>query len=273
MTVTPPDPNEAILDFLTQWQASGGGMAADPNDPPVYWGARGRTTKRGTRDRQKVDGEFYVEKGEQTKRLSEAQLDFYNWTDAQRKEWGEYISGLGLISPDDAGDYTTLLQAWKLVTEEAAGFTAAGKKLTPRDVARLMAEVGGSVSSKKDGPFTGTKTATSQSVDLTDPKTAKYLVNRVLSEALGRDANDDELRALRETLNAAERSSPANTTTTSTFEEGDVVATSSTTSGGLTDAGRSEILREQAMQKPEYGSYQAARMVMGWLGQAISSPV
>lgn len=294
---TQPDPQpagggaafNAFMSFLAG-RSAGGGQRVDPKDPPIYWGATtGGTTTRSQRGRQAVDGQFWTTAGgaDITKTLSEAQLEFYRWEKDAQNEWGDFLLGLGLIDDDEARDYEVLKNAWLTVLDESTGFTAAGKKMTPWDVARWMAgpngpgggtggSGGGSGFSLGRGgrkSFTGRKSRTDTSIDLSDPATAKAIVNRVLSDALGRAANDDELRKFVGTLHAAERSNPTKTTTLFDIEDDEVVSSSSTTSGGMTEAGKAQVLLDQAAQMPDYGAYQSARMVVDWLGQAISSPV
>jgi hypothetical protein len=278
---TPPpapsgDATAAFMAALSGFMVNGP-QRSDPRDPPIYWGAgAGRTTRRAQRDQQAVDGQFWVVPGSSdiTKTLSEAQLEFYRWSKDDQSEWGDFLLNLGLIEKDEARDYEVLKNAWMVVLDEATGFTAAGKKLTPWDVARWMSNQNAQNGSKfslgrgrSSKSFTGTKARTD--IDLTDPASAKALVNQVLSQALGRAANDDEVRKFTATLNAAERKSP----TTTTFNIVDDEVVGSTTSGGLAEAGKEQVLLDQAMQAPDYGAYQAARMVMSWLGQAIDAPV
>ncbi len=283
---TPPpapsgDATAAFMAALSGFMANGP-QRSDPRDPPIYWGAgAGRTTRRAQRDQQAVDGQFWVVPGSSdiTKTLSEAQLEFYRWSKDDQSEWGDFLLNLGLIEKDEARDYEVLKNAWMVVLDEATGFTAAGKKLTPWDVARWMSNQNAQNGSKfrlgRGGgrSFTGTKSRTDTSIDLSDPATAKAIVNNVLSQALGRAANDDELRKFTATLNAAERANPTRTTTTFNIVDDEVTSSSSTTTGGLTGAGKEQVLLDQAMQAPDYGAYQAARMVLSWLGQAIDAPV
>ena len=189
-----------------------------------------------------------------------------------RLQVGDYLVSVGYLPASKAHDYNSLRTAWNDVIEQGAAFTAAGKFLTPKDVAKLMAR-GSDSSGSGSGGYTGTKSATSKSVDLTDPETAKAMVNDILSNALGRAALPEELATFRQTLNAAEKANPVTTTTTGTYQDGDQVSQTSTRSGGLDSAGKQQVLLDEAKKTPEYGAYQAARMVLGWLGQAIAAPV
>lgn len=218
---------------------------------------------------------------------SDALGAFYGWSDKERKEWGRYLASIGYIDEEDADDYSTLLKAWNEVIDESARFTAAGKKMDPWAVARVIAGAdndgggagGGRTRAGRERGFTGTRSATSTStqVDLTDGATAKSLVNQTLSKFLGRNATDEEIRAFTATLHAAEKDNPvkASTTTTDTFADGIQTGSTSstTTSGGLSAAGKAQTLEDRAISLPEHASYQAAGFYMPLLFQAIGATV
>ncbi len=209
---------------------------------------------------------------------SEAVQRFYGWSDEERAKWAQHLVNLGLIDEDEALDYQTIRDLWVEVVDETALLTAAGKKLNPWQVASLLAggEEGAArrrAAREADKPFTGTRTSTARQVDLTDPKTAKSLINGVLADALGRAANPEELQSFLSVLNAAERANPATQTTNTTYQDGVAVSSSSTTAGGLTNAGRQELLLEKAQALPEYGAVQAATTYYNALLQAVQSPV
>lgn len=233
------------------------------------------TPRRPTRGRDDVRG------------LSAAQGEFYKWDDAQRRKWSDHLVRIGYIDPEDAGDYTTLLKAWQEVIGEAANFTGAGKKIDPWKVAELIAGAdndgggagGGKTRAGRERGFTGTRTATSSDsrVDLTDPQTAKALVNATLSKFLGRNASDEEIGVFASSLNDAERANPitATTTTTDTFDDGVQTASNSSTqtAGGLSATGKQQLMEDRSLSMPEYGAYQAASTYYSILQQAIQSAV
>lgn len=210
---------------------------------------------------------------------------FYGWTEDERAEWGRYLASIGYIDPEDADDYSTLLKAWNEVIDESARFTAAGKKMDPWAVARVIAGTdndggsggGGRTRAGRERGFTGSRTSrsTDTQIDLTDGETARALVNQTLSKFLGRNATDQEISSFTTTLNNAERANPitAVTTTTDTFEDGlQTGSTSSTTkSGGLSAAGKAQTLETSATNLPEYGAYQAAIYYFPLLQQAIQA--
>jgi hypothetical protein len=203
------------------------------------------------------------------KTLDEAKAEFYRWTPEERRKWGEHLAELGLIDEADVGDWDTLWQKWDYIVTEAANLYTSGHKLTPFEAADLIAGSPEDRAKRAEqaGRFTGTKTFSS--VDLTDPQSAKAIVNDVLAQALGRAALPEEMSQFLGTLSAAERNNP--TVTSTTYQDGDPV--SSTTSGGLSAAGARQTLLESAQAKPDYGAYQAATTIFGAVADAFQSPV
>lgn len=249
---------------------------------PFYQGGR----KPGNMVEAEVDTPRRPYKGRDDVRgLSSAQAEFYKWDDAQRRKWSDHLVRIGYIDPEDAGDYTTLLKAWQEVIGEAANFTGAGKKIDPWKVAELIAGAdndgggagGGKTRAGRERGFTGTRTATSSDsrVDLTDPQTAKALVNATLSKFLGRNASDEEIGVFASSLNDAERANPitATTTTTDTFDDGVQTASNSSTqtAGGLSATGKQQLMEDRSLSMPEYGAYQAASTYYNILQQAIQA--
>lgn len=274
-TAATPGPNgltpaeAALYGQIEQLMLAGpGGSTRQQDEPPVNLPNRAPRDGNRTMARMPVGNPRAGTSGRRTTTRSDALLEFYRWSEAERRQWGEYLAGLGLLDEEDIGNYTELRDAWVTMVEEAAGFASAGGSQTPWDAARIMAS--GLPAADKDGPFTGRKTQTAKQIDLTDPTTAKAMVNDVLSKALGRAATDEELRAFGSVLNQAERSNPVTATTVSDFVEGDLVSSSTTRSGGID---RNQVLQDRAMQTPEYGAYQAAATYFPALLSAIQSPV
>lgn len=297
---------EELLNQYLQGQGSSP-TTVSSDDPPVFWGygsgqsGQGPSDTGGSRpagDRPGFSGTSSGTGGsrpawdrpgfsaspprpsgesDRTKTLSEAQQEFYLWDEDQRRKWGEYLLKLGLISPAQVSDYKTLEEAWKELTADAANLYAGGRghRVDPWQAARVIAGSAADIAERKkrfedEVPFTGTRTQVSKSVDLTDPTQAKAVINDVLSQMLGRAANPEELSQFTATLNAAERANPEVTTTTGTYDAGDLVSTSSVTSGGVD---RGQILQDRAMNLPDYGAFQAATTYADALFRAIQSPV
>lgn len=236
---------------------------------PEYEGTRGRPYKAQTGTRPGVELQDDV-RGE-----GEARNTIYSWVGSdQYDKWGDRLVQLDLIDEKDKRNVNVLNDVWQDVMDHAVRLQAAGKRLTPYQVLELMVGSGyGGHSGGGSGGFTGSRSSTSTSVDLTDPMTAKAIVNDALSRYLGRSANDSEIKALTASINSAERSNPSVTNSTTSYQDGVAVSESSTTSGGVTNAGRQQIVADDAMARPEYGAYQSASTYFNALTQAINSPV
>lgn len=103
------------------------------------------------------------------------------------------------------------------------------------------------------------KTTTDTKVDFTDPATARALTSSIFQQLVGRDPGAGELGQFAAALQQAEQSAPVTTSTTSEFNSlGEVVSQSSKSSGGLTAAGREQLMKEKLQQTKEYGAFQAA---------------
>lgn len=277
-------------------KASGRGVSSNTGgsqaEPSVYWGSI--TTKPVVGGRNQA-GKVTISSPSapastrtggtkpRLKPLADAQAEFYRWSDTERQRWGQHLTALGLIDEDEAEDYATLKGMWDDIVGETANFTTAGKRLTPWEVAELVAggergatrrrAAGSGGGSGGGARFSGTKSQTARSVDLTDPATAKALVNDTLSRFLGRDATDEEVATFRGVLNSAEQANPTVTTSSTTYADGDAVSQSSTTSGGLNGAGKQQLLTDQARALPEYGAYQASTTYAEALFAALAAPV
>lgn len=198
----------------------------------------------------------------------QANLLFYTWSDEDRDAWGDYLVGLGLITQDEAGDWKTLQKFWTTYVGDAANFASAGKRVSPWDVARMDSKApGNKAAAGGAGGPAKVRDTTSKSVNLTDPTTARAVVNQALSQYLGRDANDEEAKAFTAALNAQETANP---NVTKTHYNADGTSSSSVTTGG-TNAG--ELARESAMADPNYAEYQAASTVYNAFISALGTPV
>lgn len=186
-------------------------------------------------------------------------------------KWGNYLVELGVVEEGDKTNPNILAEKWQDAVDASANLTAARKRVDPWDAARLLA--GKSAQTKKDSAGGGQWSTRSQSVNLTDPATAKALVNDVLSRQLGRAATDEEVTAFTDVLHQAQYANPTITTQTGTSDENGNTTQSSVTTGGIDAAGLSQIVTDKAMKSPEHGAYQAAATYLPEFFQAIQAPV
>jgi len=91
------------------------------------------------------------------------------------------------------------------------------------------------------------KTTTQKVTSLSTPEEARAIVQNALRAKLGRDPRDNEFKQLVQTLSSAERANPSITTQTQTAPG----QFSTTTTGGLSMAGKEQVLEEAIMATPE----------------------
>lgn len=219
---------------------------------------------------------------------TEVQESFYDWSDEQMQQWAVYCVSLGLLSEEKASDPEALYGAWKDAVGHAATFTAKGRKVDPYQAAAWMAstdnwgrtangQARGIIGSGGEGGgpetlFTGKKTRTVRTINLTDPATARAMVNSQLTNMLGRRASDEEVDEFIGTLNRFERDNPSVQRTTDTYKNGELVDTANKSSGGVSDSQVNEMIEEDAMALPEYGAFQAASTYYDAFRSAIGAP-
>lgn len=275
-------PIDDFLDRAGAASAAGTNAQSANVEPRVFW-SEGPTVstpnQRMVRPGQIALSEMApggVVRRDDYKSLSEAQGEFYRWSEDDRRKWGQHLLALGLIDDGDESNWQTLKEMWFDVVSEAANLTTAGKRVDPWKAAELIAgsdRPGGAGGGASARGFTGSRSQTSRSVDLTDPATAKALVNDVLSRQLGRAATDAEVEEFRNVLNTAERANPTVTSSTTTYQDGNAVSQSSTTSGGLGASGAQQVVEDAVSELPERQSYQAASLYFNALLGSLGTPV
>jgi hypothetical protein len=181
-----------------------------------------------------------------------------------------------------------VLDAWdRLITrsfELNQGLPEDAKKWTPMDVLATYSTDKGNFGTKREGDWvydvaTGerikyvgktSRTQKSSQVDLSSEEDVQALTTQVLREALGRAPSAKELAQFKSTITGLEKSRPQVTTTTQTItpemiEEAKVsgadvwsTATSeSTTSGGVSDAARAQLVQGDVEDTKEYAKFQS----------------
>lgn len=236
---------------------------SDKSQAPVWWSAsseRGNFAHTGAQP----DTGNYLSREKAYQKI----WDWYGTPDFDK--WGDYLVSLGVIDEADKANPNALADQWYQAVDASANLTASGKKVKPWDAMRLIS---GTSAGAKSASKAGTSTSTTRSVNLTDPMTAKALVNDVLSKQLGRAATDEEINAFTDVLHSAQNANPSVSTETRTYDEAGNYSSQVNTSGGLDAAGQQQVVSDQAMKLPDYGAYQAATTYMGALTRAIQSPV
>ena len=238
--------------------AATAGSAASPNQQSwmVYLGpGTPRRTKftRGTTN---------------TVTTEQAMGQFYNWNDSRLKKWGKTLEQAGILKPGEYG-WDELKTWWTTAVEEAGNIKTLGNRnITPEQWVKNYANgsaFGGPAAPA--GPVTTTRTdTTTQHFDDLD---ARAMANEVYTGLLGKAASGKQSQALQAALNAYAENHPQITTQRQTVQpNGDVAATSSTR-GGITAAGTSQIAEDRAKAAPDYAEYQAATTYFNALQQAL----
>jgi hypothetical protein len=268
------------------FQAGGYGNGGDVGVPMVYRGKRTMEYPTGYATKAEEGGRAPVMYGHKVgdyQPADEASASWYDMDDEERKAFADYLIKIGAIDPEDAWNYDALQELWEKGIELSSGYTARGKDVTPEQALATWVGWDGSgesaaararaAAAAEDEPFTGSRTARSTSINLSDPASAKALANYVVSKALGREALPEELAAYRDALNDYERENPSVTTTTATYKEGIETDQKSTTRGGATAAGSEQILTDIAREEEDYAEYQAAGPIWNAFLSALQSPV
>lgn len=213
----------------------------------------------------------------------EYSASFYDMSDDERSAWGDYLVKIGAIEESDKWDFDVLQKFWDKGVELSSAFTARGRDITPKEALATYVGWDGSGDSAagrarraamaEDAPFTGTRKMRSESINLSDPKSAKALTNYVLSKALGREANDEEIAQFREALNNYETANPTVTMSEATYKEGIQTGQTSKTKSGASSAGAEQVLTDLAREEPDYAEYQAAGPIWNAFLAALQSPV
>jgi hypothetical protein len=200
--------------------------------------------------------------------------------------WRKWLIHVGAVDPDEA-DYSTLRKWWEDSIDEAADWLSHGRSnIDPYAAAAILA--GRDPSDATAYSSAGAREravnqsfrsrAITKSLNLTDPDSARAIINGALSKYLGRDATDEEITAYTQALNESERKSPVVTTTdttTSYDSQGRPTTTvnASSQKGGVSDAQANQMATDRAQALPDYGAYQAATTYASALFQALGAPV
>lgn len=152
------------------------------------------------------------------------------------------------------------------------------RKWTPWDVMNSYANNEGKFGTTRKGEWiydiaTGkpvkyvgptSKTTTNKQINLSSPEEVRALAMQTLREALGRNPTADELTQYRASINSLEQANPEVTTTTTQLKpnlatgEVEQTAQSSTTTGGVGQAGAEAAIMGSVEKSPEYAKFQGA---------------
>ena len=188
------------------------------------------------------------------------------WDPVQGKQIMQRLYKLGLI--DSPTDITNAEGAWNNALLMAGKFyTIGGNKVTPWQVLDMFAGTANAAKAKQNQPYTHTGTSTEAHKYTAED--LKGYATKAFQDYLGRDPSAKEQSAV---AAAMQRYAAANPTVTHETVHGDGKGNetkNSTVTGGVSDVGAAQVIRDQAQADPEYGAYQAATTYMGALEALI----
>jgi hypothetical protein len=128
----------------------------------------------------------------------------------------------------------------------------AGKKVTPWQVLDVVAGGAGG------GPHPTTQTNTSKSFNIPTVEDAHAATRQLFQALMGRDPDHGELDRYASMMTSYAQKHPTVTKQTQTTDIHGNTTSSSTSSGGYSQGGITDMLSQKAKADPEYGAYQAA---------------
>lgn len=175
--------------------------------------------------------------------------------------------------------YDDVVNLWKsMVARASDALMASGgtNKMTPWDALSLYGQENAAAGIGPGGSHTTTNV--SRSVSNIDQGEAWNALQGTLSQMLGRDPTDNELRDFVHRMNHLAVRNPSVTHSTTTTDAKGNTTSSSHTTPGFTAADMAQSAYYQAQQEPDYGAYQAgstyfnaALSALGALGNAGSN--
>jgi len=171
--------------------------------------------------------------------------------------------------------YADMRKGWDAALDMSASYKAAyGQDVSVFDTFAARAKANSSNGMTMGGVLGGggaggVSSSISKSVQLTDPTTARGLIDNALSSYLGRKANTKEQQAFFKALNVQEQRNPTITSTTSVSGKGSS-SSSSTTTGGFSP---STFAQEWAAGQEGSGEFQAATSLLDTFIKSIGAKV
>lgn len=214
----------------------------------------------GSKDSRVYFGQSYLGSSlaEQYKTLDEAYAEFWSNADL-RNQWVAETMRMGLATNVDQA-----ASIWLDAIKTSNAVLLTGKKMSPWDLLDIKS---GTAQGTIGVPKTTTdKNTTVQHASAADIDAA---TRSVFQEQLGRDPTKTELARYRGIAFREEARNPVTTTVTTTVDAQGNRTSDSSSVGGLSAAGLTDALTQDASNDPEHGALQAATYYFNALHDAI----
>lgn len=209
-----------------------------------------------------------------------------NWVydSGKLKEITSYLNKKGF----DTRSWGAINKSWQdavQMASDAYGSSGGKLKKSPFDMLDYLAP--SEADKKKNEPWRGMSFDTSHTtrhIDQIGPEDAKAVISASLKDLLGRDPTQEEIEDFASRANAIVGQHPQLTNETKHMvwdpnkdgpDQGGYIedSSSSTTTGGVSDAMLQDAANKQGKDSKDYLPFQAATTVSNWLFNAVNSPV
>lgn len=234
---------DAISGSGDEWRSGGQRAAEDVETPGEKTGRKGKD--------KKVD---------KTLTALQAMNLPYTWDEEEIADAMKRMRQAGInVTSFDRGE-GSLLSVWGALVDRAAmtyGMSEGARKVTPWDVLDMYKS-----EAQANGTFTnyqgGTESVVRRSVAEITEGQAWDSLRTTVSQMLGRDPSDQELRDYTYRMNQLAAQNPEISKTIAKYKNGEVVSESTSTTGGFTGSDMAQEAYEDAQSNPEYAEYQSA---------------
>lgn len=217
----------------------------------VFPGATPATTKRGMRDK--------------TATVAQAMNEPYQWDADQVASAIKRFQDAGMT---DVQDFNSLVAAWGGIVSRAGSMyslSSGKRKVTPWDVLDLYRSERAKAGTLPGPPgpgdpgFNGSTTVVNKTIADVDEGQAWDAVRTTMSNMLGRDPSDQEVRDFTYRMSNLAARNPSISKTIQQYKDGQVVSsTTKQTDDGFSAADMAKAAYDRAQSDPDYAEYQSA---------------
>lgn len=239
------------------------GVVSQGGDERVYFGEKDYKQVVGSTPPNKFASEIGLPSepvtattpGDRTRTVTQAMNMPYLWDEEQIAKAMERLKDAGI----QVGSFDELVSAWGSLVNRAAmtySLSEGQQKVTPWDVLDLY---------KKEAQASGTyvdpnrtESYTQRNVSEITEGQAWTSIQGTLSQMLGRDPSDQELRDFTYRMNHMAASNPSISKTITQYKNGEAVSSSTHTDPGFTSSDMAQEAYDSAQNDPEYAEFRGA---------------